>query len=107
MSAYRTVLDLLRRGTSIPRIAERTEMRSDALVAMIESMERAGHLRDISCEGETCSTCPMAEACGVQQDGPANYVITEAGITHLVEHDAIDAGADGTDSIPADGTGSE
>ena len=92
MSSYRRVLALLHEGTPLIRIAETMNMREDALRAMVQSMVREGHLRDLDCDADSCSACPMADGCPIPQDEPASYVISEDGTSFLLEKD--DSGSD-------------
>lgn len=92
MSAYQQVLALINMGKSIPHIVEQLEMREDAVLAMIESMVRSGHLQEIDCAGGACEACPMSDGCIVPQDGPSQYFVTEDGLSLLAETDGIDGG---------------
>ena len=87
MSTYQQVLELISRGTAIPQVADRMDMRQDAVLAMIESMVRSGHLQDLDCADDTCSACPMADGCPVPQDGPSQYFVTEDGRALLRDAD--------------------
>ncbi len=89
MSTYRRVLALIDRGTPLPQIVDRVDAREDAVLAMVESMVRSGHVQDLSCAGEACAACPMSDGCPVPQDGPAQYYVTDAGRALLAD-DAAD-----------------
>lgn len=83
MNRYHQTLALLSDGASIEQIATRTDRSRDAIKAMIESMQRAGHLKAITCTEETCTSCPLADACTMALEGPTTYVVTDAGRTVL------------------------
>ncbi|MEF8774855.1 MAG: hypothetical protein V5A23_05830 [Halobacteriales archaeon] len=83
MGTYRAVLAAVSRGRPITAVAEELDLREDAVRGMVRSMLRAGHLRELGCDGETCSTCPMADACGLAAGGPASYVVTDDGMAYL------------------------
>lgn len=85
MSSYRRVLALVADGIQIPVAADRLSLREDRVAAMVESMVRSGHLRDVGCSGDTCSACPMAEGCSISQSTPSQYVVTDAGRSLLAE----------------------
>ncbi|MGM0399262.1 MAG: hypothetical protein ACQEQY_09750 [Halobacteriota archaeon] len=87
MSSYRRVLALVARGIQLPVAADRLSLREDRVAAMVESMVRAGHLRDVGCTGDTCSACPMADGCSISQSTPSQYVVTAAGRSLLAEAD--------------------
>ena len=90
MSRYQQVLGLISQGTPIPQIVERLNIREDAVLAMVESMVRSGHLQDLDCAGGACSACPMSEGCPVPQDGPSQYFVTEDGLALLTETENTD-----------------
>lgn len=79
MTRYHDVLGLLARGTPLSEIASELDMRTDAVRAMVESMVREDHVRDMGCHGDACAACPMADACGISEGGPNSYFVTEAG----------------------------
>ncbi|MFW6458271.1 MAG: FeoC-like transcriptional regulator, partial [Halodesulfurarchaeum sp.] len=63
----------------IADIAERLDMRPDAVKAIIESQVRAGHLQDLDSASAACDVCPMSKGCPVPQNGPSQYVISAEG----------------------------
>lgn len=93
MGTYRSVLAAIRRGRPIPAVAEALDRREDAIRGMVRSMVSDGYLRELGCEGETCSACPMADSCGLAVDGPSSYVVTEAGVAYLESGDDGSAAA--------------
>jgi hypothetical protein len=98
MSTYRRVLALVGQGTSLPRIADRLDTSEDAVLAMIESMVRSGHLQDLDCAEGACSACPMSDGCPVP-DGPSQYFLTENGRALVEDTDRV-RGADGSTAPP-------
>ena len=78
MSTYVTVLSLLADGVAPETIARKLDRREDAVRGMIETMARRGHVEQIDCADGTCSSCPMADACG-PMESPVQYVVSEAG----------------------------
>lgn len=101
MGTYRSVLAAIRRGRPIPAVAEALDRREDAIRGMVRSMVSDGYLRELGCEGETCTSCPMADSCGLAVDGPSSYVVTETGVTYLEGGD--DDGAAAVDPTAASG----
>lgn len=89
MSTYLRVLALISRGTPIPRIADRLDLREDAVLAMVESMVRSGHLQDLDCADGACSACPMSDGCPGPRDGPSQYFVTDAGYALLRDSDDV------------------
>lgn len=79
MSTYRTILARLETGATPERIAADLDRREDAVRAVIESMQREGHVRRIDCGETGCSACPMADACAMPTSQTAQYVVSAAG----------------------------
>ena len=92
MNTYRRILAEIRRGKFIDAIATTLDRREDAVRAMVESMVREGHVRDLSCEGDTCDICPMSDSCSMVSDAPVTYTISTAGLDYLTRMDEVDAG---------------
>jgi DNA-binding NarL/FixJ family response regulator len=88
---YRQILTEIQRGKSIDAIATTLDRREEAVRAMVESMVREGHVRDLSCEGDTCDVCPMSDSCSLVSDAPATYVISTDGLDYLTRTDEPDA----------------
>ncbi|MFW6376536.1 MAG: hypothetical protein ACOC0F_01040 [archaeon] len=101
MGTYRSVLAAIRRGRPIPAVAEALDRREDAIRGMVRSMVSDGYLRELGCDGETCTSCPMADSCGLAVDGPSSYVVTEAGVAYLDD----ETEGEGNDDYPPE-TGS-
>lgn len=90
VGTYQSVLAAIQQGRPIPAVAEALDRREDAIRGMVRSMVREGYLRELGCEGEACSGCPMADSCGLAVDGPSSYVVTRAGLAHLEKGDEKD-----------------